>query len=86
MKLNTNISLENIITVVAIICSMTLAYGYMKSDIIILKEQIDLKVDKRELIADRNLITYKLDVITADIAERKKTLEKIKGEIHGLRK
>ena len=30
MKLNTNISLENIITVVAIICSMTLAYGYMK--------------------------------------------------------
>jgi hypothetical protein len=86
MKLNTNISLENIITVVAIICSMTLAYGYMKSDIIILKEQIDLKVDKRELIADRNLITYKLDVITADIAEMKKTLEKIKGEIHGLRK
>jgi hypothetical protein len=84
--LNTNISLENIITVVAIICSMTLAYGYMKSDIIILKEQIDLKVDKRELIADRNLITYKLDVITADIAEMKKTLEKIKGEIHGLRK
>jgi len=86
MKLNTNISLENIITVVAIICSMTLAYGYMKSDIIILKEQIDLKVDKRELIADRNLITYKLDVITADIAEMKETLEKIKGEIHGLRK
>ena len=63
-----------------------IAYGYMKSDIIILKEQIDLKVDKRELIADRNLITYKLDVITADIAEMKKTLEKIKGEIHGLRK
>ena len=86
MKLNTNISLENIITVVAIICSMTLAYGYMKSDIIILKEQIDLKVDKRELIADRNLITYKLDVITADIAEMKETLEKIKGELHGLRK
>ena len=36
--------------------------------------------------ADRNLITYKLDVITADIAEMKETLEKIKGELHGLRK
>ena len=78
MKLNTNISLENITTVVAIICSMTLAYGYMKSDIIILKEQIDLKVDKRELIADRNLIAYKLDVIMQDIEEIKQTLKEKK--------
>ena len=48
--------------------------------------QLELKVDNRELVADRNLITYKLDVITADIAEMKETLEKIKGELHGLRK
>ena len=78
MKLNTNISLENIITVVAIICSMTLAYGYMKSDIIILKEQIDLKVDKREFTADRNLLIYKMDVIMQDIAEIKQILKEKK--------
>ena len=86
MKLNTNISLENIITVVAIICSMTLAFGFMKADVNIIKKELELKVDNRELVADRNLITYKLDVITADIAEMKETLEKIKGELHGLRK
>jgi len=86
MKLNTNISLENIITVVALICSVTLAFGFMQYDIDAIKKDLEYKADKKEMIADRNLITYKLDVITADIAEIKETLEKIKGEINGLRK
>ena len=86
MKLNTNISIENVIAILVIVCSMTLAFGFMKADINSIKKELGLKVDNRELTADRNLITYKLDVITADIAEMKETLEKIKGEIHGLRK
>ena len=86
MKLNTNISIENVIAILVIICSMTLVFGFMKADVNIIKKELELKVDKRELTADRNLITYKLDVITADIAEMKETLEKIKGELHGLRK
>ena len=86
MKLNTNISIENVIAILVIICSMTLAFGFMKADVNSIKKELGLKVDNRELTADRNLITYKLDVITADIAEMKETLEKIKGEIHGLRK
>ena len=50
------------------------------------KFSVECFVDKKEVAADRNLITYKLDVITAEIAEMKKSLEQIKGEIHGLRK
>ena len=86
MKLNTNISIENVIAILVIVCSMTLAFGFMKADVNSIKKQLESKVDERELVADRNLITYKLDVITADIAEMKETLEKIKGELHGLRK
>jgi len=86
MKLNTNISIENVIAILVIVCSMTLAFGFMKADVNSIKKELGLKVDNRELTADRNLITYKLDVITADIAEMKETLEKIKGEINGLRK
>ena len=86
MKLNTNITIENVIAILVIVCSMTLAFGFMKADVNSIKKELGLKVDNRELTADRNLITYKLDVITADIAEMKETLEKIKGEINGLRK
>ena len=86
MKLNTNISIENVIAILVIVCSMTLAFGFMKADVNSIKKELGLKVDNKELTADRNLITYKLDVITADIAEMKETLEKIKGEINGLRK
>ena len=78
MKLNTNISLENIVTIVALICSVTLAFGFMKYDVNILKEELDLKVDKREVVADRELIAYKLDVIMQDIAEIKETLKENK--------
>jgi len=78
MKLNTNISLENIVTIVALICSVTLAFGFMKYDVNILKKELDLKADKREVIADRELIAYKLDVIMQDIAEIKETLKENK--------
>ena len=78
MKLNTNISIENIVTIVALICSVTLAFGFMKYDVDLLKEELELKADKREVIADRELIAYKLDVIMQDIAEIKETLKENK--------
>tara|TARA_R100001443_G_scaffold45039_2_gene58018 strand:- start:718 stop:954 length:237 start_codon:yes stop_codon:yes gene_type:complete len=78
VKLNTNISIENVITVAVLICSMTLAFGFMKYDIDAIKKEIDLKVNKREVVADRELIEYKLDVIIKDIAEIKETLKEKK--------
>ena len=78
MKGNTNISLENIVTIVALICSVTLAFGFMKYDVDLLKEELELKAYKREVIADRELIAYKLDVIMQDIAEIKETLKENK--------
>lgn len=75
MKLNTNISLENIVTIIALICSVTLAFGFMQYDIDILKKELDLKANTTELDADRKLITYKLDVIMKDIEEIKLTLK-----------
>ena len=54
MKLNTNISIENVIAILVIVCSMTLAFGFMKSDINSIKKELELKVDEREFKADRN--------------------------------
>ena len=48
MKLNTNISLENVVTIVVLIGSMTLAFGFMKSDISSIKKELELKVDNRQ--------------------------------------
>ena len=78
MKLNTNISVENIITIATLICSITLAFGFMKYDIDVMRKDLELKVDKRELDADRNLIAYKLDVMMQDIAEIKQILKEKK--------
>tara|TARA_R100001530_G_scaffold100938_1_gene70182 strand:+ start:55 stop:288 length:234 start_codon:yes stop_codon:yes gene_type:complete len=75
MKLNTNISIENVITVVVLVASMTLAFGFMKADINSMKKELEVKVDHRDYKADRNLITYKLDVIMQDIAEIKQILK-----------
>ena len=75
MKLNTNISIENVITVVVLVASMTLAFGFMKADINSIKKELEVKVDHRDYKADRNLITYKLDVIMQDIAEIKQILK-----------
>jgi len=78
MKLNTNISLENIVTIITLICSITLAFGFMQYDIDLLKEELELKADKRELLSDRKLITYKLDVMMEDITEIKQILKENK--------
>ena len=78
MKLNTNISIENIVTIIALICSVTLSFGFMKYDVNILKKELNLKADKRQVVADRELIAYKLDVIMQDIAEIKETLKENK--------
>tara|TARA_R100000329_G_scaffold39993_2_gene37438 strand:+ start:665 stop:880 length:216 start_codon:yes stop_codon:yes gene_type:complete len=71
MKLNTNISLENIVTIIALICSVTLAFGFMQYDVDLIKKELELK-------ADNDIITYKLDVIMQDIAEIKETLKEKK--------
>ena len=78
MRLNTNISVENIVTIIALICSIILAFGFMQYDIDLIKKDLDLKVDKRQVVADRELIEYKLDVIIKDIAEIKQTLKEKK--------
>ena len=75
MKLNTNISVENIVTIATIVCSVILAFGFMQYDIDIMRKELELKADKREMDADRNLITYKLDVMMQDIAEIKQILK-----------
>tara|TARA_R100000655_G_scaffold107887_1_gene158936 strand:- start:1491 stop:1724 length:234 start_codon:yes stop_codon:yes gene_type:complete len=75
MKLNTNISIENIITIITLICSVVLAFGFMQYDVKAIQKELDLKANKRDLIADRQLITYKLDVIMKDIEEIKQTLK-----------
>ena len=78
MKLNTNISIENIVTIIALICSVTLAFGFMQYDIDLIKKELDLKANKRQMLADRQLIEYKLDVIIEDIEEIKQTLKEKK--------
>jgi hypothetical protein len=75
MKLNTNISIENVITVVVLIGSMTLAYGFMKADISSMQKELTMKVDERSFQADRNLIAFQLDVMMEDIKEIKQILK-----------
>ncbi len=69
---------KNIVTIIALICSVTLAFGFMKYDVDLLKKELKLKADKRQVVADRELIAYKLDVIMQDIAEIKETLKERK--------
>jgi len=78
MKLNTNISVENIVAIATIICSVILAFGFMQYDIDIMRKELESKADKREVNADRNLIAYKLDIIMEDIVEIKETLKERK--------
>ena len=78
MKLNTTISIDNMIALATIICGVVLAFGFMKYDVDMIKKDLDFKADKREMRADRNLITYKLDIIMQDIDEIKKTLKEKK--------
>ena len=78
VKLNTNVSIENIVTIVALIGSMTLAFGFMKADVSSIKKELELKIDKRQYEADENLVNYKLDVIMQDIDEIKQILKERK--------
>ena len=78
MKLNTNISVENVITVIVLVASMTLAFGFMKADVNAIKKELEMTIDTRAYNADRNLLTYKLDVIMEDIAEIKQMLKERK--------
>jgi len=73
-----NISIENVIAILVIVASMTLAFGFMKSDISSIKKELELKVDEREFTSDRNLLIYKMDVIMQDIAEIKQILKENK--------
>ena len=78
VKLNTNVSIENIVTIVVLVGSMTLAFGFMKADVSSIKKELDLKIDKRQYEADENLVNYKLDVIMQDIDEIKQILKERK--------
>ena len=84
MKLNTNISIENVIAILVIVASMTLAFGFMKADVNIIKKELELKVDEREFSADRTLLIYKMDVMMEDIAEIKQILKE--RELYGISK
>ena len=75
MKINKTISVDNMITLAVIICGAILALGFMQYDIDMIKENLELKANTRDITADRNLITYKLDIIMQDIAEIKETLK-----------
>ena len=44
----------------------------------IIKKDLEYKADKKDVNADRNLITYKLDIIMQDIEEIKQTLKERK--------
>ncbi len=75
VKLNTNISVENLVATITVICSGILALGFIRYDIGIIEETLEFKADKRQINADRELITYKLDIIMRDIDEIKQTLK-----------
>ena len=78
VKFNTNVSIENIVTIIVLIGSMTLAFGFMKADVSSIKKELELKIDKRQYEADENLVNYKLDVIMQDIDEIKQILKERK--------
>tara|TARA_R110002020_G_scaffold335814_1_gene550976 strand:+ start:807 stop:1022 length:216 start_codon:yes stop_codon:yes gene_type:complete len=69
MKINTNISLENITVIIALIGSVILAFGSMKADVRLIQTQVDKK-------ADKELIEYKFEVIMGEISEIKEMLNK----------
>lgn len=71
MKLNTNISVENVVTIFTMICAIILAFGFMQYDIDAIKRDLKFK-------ADKELITYKLDVMMEDITEIKQILKERK--------
>jgi|TARA_Y100001938_G_scaffold52452_1_gene73254 hypothetical protein len=71
MKLNTNISLENIVTILALMGSVTMAFGFMKAEINYIEDMVALK-------ADKEIIEYKLDVIHAELLDIKDIIKEIR--------
>ena len=69
MKIDTNISLENICVILALVGSVILDFGSMKADVRIIQDQVDKK-------ADKELIEYKFEVIMGEISEIKQILNK----------
>ena len=69
MKINTNISLENITVIIALVGSVILAFGSMKADVRLIQTQVEKK-------ADKELIEYKFEVIMGEISEIKEILNK----------
>lgn len=69
MKINTNISLENITVIIALVGSVILAFGSMKADVRLIQTQVDKK-------ADKELIEFKFEVIMGEISVIKEMLNK----------
>ena len=67
MKLNTNISLENVMTIIVLVGSMTLAFGFMKAEINYIEDVLALK-------ADKEIIEIKLDIIHAELIDLKEMI------------
>ena len=51
MKLNTNISIENVITIIVLVASMTLAFGFMKADVKAIKKEMEKQVGVMQMPA-----------------------------------
>tara|TARA_R100000655_G_scaffold11824_1_gene27383 strand:+ start:1828 stop:2049 length:222 start_codon:yes stop_codon:yes gene_type:complete len=67
MRLNTNISLENIVTIIALLGSVTMAFGFMKAEINYIEDVLALK-------ADKEIIEIKLDIIHAELIDLKEMI------------
>ena len=79
MKLNTNVSVENMIAIGILLVTVAVSYGALDTKLKVVQKTVDLK-------ANKELIEYKITVMMKDIAEIKETLKQIKGELNGLRK
>ena len=79
MKLNTNISIENMVVIGALLATVAISYGSIDTKLKIVQKEVELK-------ANKELIEYKIAVIMKDIAEIKQTLREIKGDINGFHK
>ena len=64
MKLNTNISIENMIAIGVLLATVAISYGTVDTKIKIVQKTVDLK-------ANKELIEYKITVMMNDIAEIK---------------
>lgn len=71
MKLNTNVSLEHIVTIIVLAGSVAMAFGFMKADISNIEKLVDLK-------ADKEIIEYKLDVIHEELINVKQMIKEKK--------